>query len=114
MAMSAAASTHTTNKMANLRRRVSQAGFDGAASPASIACNGARAPRALDSLPGTRPKLFITRAISWRPRRSAIRIVAAFGLLVDFSSFDRKGRGTSSIDRYTLSAPAAAIITVEV
>jgi hypothetical protein len=55
----------------------------------------------------------MARAISFRPRRSAIRMVAEFGLFVDFNSLVRSLAGTSSTDRYTWSDPAAEISTVE-
>ena len=41
----------------------------------------------------------IAREISFRPRRSAIRIVAEFAPFVDFSSRVRKRFGTSSTER---------------
>src|ERR1044072_1192722 len=53
-------------------------------------------------------------AISLRPRRSAIRMVAELAPLVDFSSRVRSACGTSSTDRYTSSEPHAEISTVEV
>src|SRR5713226_1377609 len=54
------------------------------------------------------------RAISWRPRRSAIRIVRELRLLVDFNNLPRKGSGTSSSERYTESASFAEMRMVEV
>src|SRR5262249_33979580 len=56
----------------------------------------------------------MARAISRRPRRSAIRIVAELLPLVDFISRDRKPAGTSSTERYTKSAPPVEISTVDV
>ena len=49
----------------------------------------------------------IALAISLRPRRSAIRMVAEFAPLVDFKSRVRNPAGTSSTERYTWSAPRA-------
>jgi hypothetical protein len=56
----------------------------------------------------------MTRAISRRPRRSAIRIVAELALVVYFTSFARSPPGTSSTDRYTRQSDDVEIRTVDV
>src|SRR5690242_16336578 len=57
--------------------------------------------------------LRIARAISFRPRRSAIRMVPELLLLVERIKRVRSRGGTSSTERYTRSSPPAEIRTVD-
>src|SRR5271170_2848309 len=55
----------------------------------------------------------MARTISSLPLRSAIRMVAELMLLVDCSSFLRRGGGTSATDRYTSVLSPTEIKIVE-
>ena len=95
-----------TTRIARRRAGVSHSMADAAASVAISVCIHRRC-----TVPGILRMAF---AISWRPRRSAIRIVAEFAPLVDFNRRVRNPAGTSSTERYTWSVPLADISTVEV
>lgn len=95
------------NVMIAIRRfGVSQAIAPDAASGPRIECISRRCAG-----PGS---FRIAREISFRPRRSAIRIVAEFAPLVDLRSRVRSRLGTSSTERYTRSEPRAEMSTVDV